>query len=248
MKYFCCSDIHGDYEALMRAVIANEYNPNNKNHQLVVCGDCFGRAMTKSTDSLDVFRYLTNKIHTNPPIVLRGNHEDILHNMIDRGWATDIDNYNGEVATVYSLSGLELGLPHEEYIRVAEKNTNINDWICKLPFVLKTKTHILVHGWFPINYLADLVDGVQRNIDEDEWVHATWSKTITKVRVFMYDYPHGLGKRIVFGHWHASDFYRIFNGVDGVTDHIWIDEKHNLVALDCCTARSHNLEMYVFEE
>ena len=46
MKYFCFSDAHGDYNAFMAAVVKYGYNCKDPNHQLISCGDNFGRAST----------------------------------------------------------------------------------------------------------------------------------------------------------------------------------------------------------
>ena len=55
-KYFICSDIHSDYNALMNAIKENGFDINNDNHILVVAGDIFDRG----EDSVKVYEYLKN--------------------------------------------------------------------------------------------------------------------------------------------------------------------------------------------
>lgn len=253
MKYFCCSDIHGDYEALMRAIIKYDYNPNDKNHQLIICGDCFGRAQTDYDGSLNTYSYLTSTIHANKPIILYGNHEDILLNIIRRKQLSYTDIINGENKTLVSLSGVRdfttTEYNDEMLVDEIEKRLNISKWINKLSFYYETKTHIFVHGWFPKGYLTHLIEKNDWEFPRENWIEASWSQTPVEVDNYIYRCKCGqkLNKTIVFGHWHAADFHELYNGEEDKDD-IWVDTEHGLVALDCCAARSHNIEMYVFEE
>lgn len=251
MKYFCCSDIHGDYEALMRAIIKYDYNPNDTEHQLIVCGDCFGRSQTNEDGSLNVFNYLTSNIHANAPVVLRGNHEDILLKIIDKKSLSWIDIYNGEKNTLVSLSGIrdfaEKFYTDEDLICEMERKCQISKWINNLPFVYQTKTHIFTHGWFPKGYLTHLIENNEWKFTVEQWIEATWVKTPEEVENYIYYKDEQFNKTIVFGHWHAEAFHNLYNGIANKDD-IWIDTDNGLVALDCCTARSHNIEMYIFEE
>ena len=153
MKYFVFGDCHGDYIALLTGLNEAHYNPQDPTHQIIGLGDYFGRAERETSDSLNVWRYLTSFIHVNPPILLKGNHELILENMIKRRYPIYTDISNGEHKTIASISGLPLS---EVVYNPAAFNTEevkkFYDWLKGLPYYYKTKSSTFTHAWLPDNY------------------------------------------------------------------------------------------------
>ena len=103
MKYFVMSDIHGDYPAMMQGLKESGYNKKDPNHQIIVIGDYFGRA-TVGKGPYGIFKYLTSKTHVNKPICIKGNHEEwFVKPMLERGYVSELDCWNGEDKTIYSF-------------------------------------------------------------------------------------------------------------------------------------------------
>lgn len=242
MKYFACSDIHGDWTALQNAIAEFGYDENNPNHTLIVCGDCFGRASVAEDDCEAIYRYLISDCHANKPIVLRGNHEDILSNIFRRNKLTYADYYNGEHKTIASLGHVDLAtaaytpLGLEE---VRKHNPQFVLWLNTLPFYFETEKYIFTHAWLPKG--ADW-----RNADKETWVDATWSDLGELVYLAEVDekYPE---KTLVFGHFGTYIFRGgLYNRWEDCK--LWRSPSGHFIGLDNTTVINHRIDMLVIED
>ena len=78
-----------------------------------------------------------------------------------------------------------------------------------------------------------------------EWYEATWGCPYE----LFYDYfdeEKKKGKVLVCGHWHTFDFFQKLCGVEEEIYDIYYDD--NLIALDACTAYSHQCNVMVIDE
>lgn len=249
MKYFVFSDAHGDYDALTRAVREYGYDPDNENHRLISCGDNFGRAET-GKGSRGVFAYLTSPAHKNRPICLMGNHELILQDILFRRSLSLVDISNGEHRTVSSFIGKEV-----DEVTVYDlddlSRSDLMSWLLSRPYYFETEKYIFLHGFLPFDYekLRFTTDGLSE-VGEQAWRAACWAKTPLMIARFAQDYPHGLNKTIVFGHWDNFSLRESFGaGTGGGSgDSIWRNETLGLCGLDCCTAVGHRIEMLTVED
>lgn len=112
MKYFVCSDIHGYFNEWLSALKEKGFDINNPEHKIIVCGDLFDRGH-QPKQIIDFI--LSNK---DKFILIRGNHEDLMQDMIDRNKNTYGDLRNGTAKKpdfsgffVVEMSGLEFGSP-----------------------------------------------------------------------------------------------------------------------------------------
>lgn len=48
MKYFVISDVHGEYESMIRCLNENGYDKENADHTLITLGDMFDRGKESS--------------------------------------------------------------------------------------------------------------------------------------------------------------------------------------------------------
>ena len=71
MILYAISDIHSAYTPMKKALDEVGFEPGNKNHLLVVCGDLFDR-MDESQQVLDYMMSVPNKV------LIKGNHEDLM--------------------------------------------------------------------------------------------------------------------------------------------------------------------------
>ena len=53
-------------------------------------------------------------------------------------------------------------------------------------------------------------------------------------------------KRLVCGHWHTSDFHKVFN-TNGIVDNYDIYYGKNLIALDACTVLTYKVNILVYD-
>lgn len=251
MKYFVFSDAHGDYGALMTAVEEYGYQPENCNHTLISCGDNFGRAET-GKGSKGVFDYLTSPVHINPPICLIGNHELILMDILFRRSISVNDINNGEHKTVYSFLGKNSeteGLTAYD-IDVLSRG-ELMDWLLVRPYYFETNNFIFLHGFLPFDMdKLRFITGNLAEVNEELWKNASWAQTPIMIKKFAQDFPEGLDKTIVFGHWHNAQLREAFEPVINkeASHGIWKNEKLKLCGLDCCTIVSKKIEMLVVED
>jgi serine/threonine protein phosphatase 1 len=249
MKYFAFSDVHGDYDALMRAVAEYGYEPQNPNHTLLSCGDNFGRAET-GKGSKGIYAYLTSAEHKNKPICLTGNHELILKDILFRRGITVTDIFNGEDKTVYSFLGKSGDADVTAYEIDELSRSPLMDWLLSLPYYFETKNHIFLHGFLPYDYEMMRFYPDLSKAENSDWVAACWAQTPTMIEKFVQEYPRGMEKTVVFGHWHNAQLKRAFDEtVDKNTLHsLWRRADLRLCGLDCCAYLSHKIEMLVVEE
>lgn len=257
MKYFVFSDVHGDYEALMRAVAEYGYNADNAGHTLVSCGDNFGRAQTQyGKGSKEVFEYLTSAEHKNAPVCIKGNHELILKNIIAKRRISLDDINNGEGATVCSFLGREqpqdrLDISISMYDAYFLQKSPLYEWLLNSPYYFETNNYIFVHGFLPYDFAEEKKFFVENfaKVEESVWVDACCNDALPLlIRKFETDFPQGVGKTVVFGHCHNSTLRKSFP--DGCADEnsVWKNERLKLIGLDCNTALTHRIEMIVVED
>ena len=77
MKYFVSADIHGFFDEWMSALKKNDFDIDNQQHKIVVCGDLFDRGR-QPKQIIDFVLAHKNKI-----ILIKGNHEYLMEEMID---------------------------------------------------------------------------------------------------------------------------------------------------------------------
>ena len=98
-KYFVCSDIHGFYKEWMISLKKAGYDRNDENHVLIVLGDIFDRG----PDPYKIYKFLTS-LPDERLILVRGNHELLLLDLVKRKIEYDYDHSNGTYQTLISLS------------------------------------------------------------------------------------------------------------------------------------------------
>ena len=251
MKYFCFSDVHGDFDAMIHALDREGYDKKNPKHRIISCGDHFGRADASNdiSGSKKVFEYLTSRDHVNMPICLRGNHEDILLNIFKYEHVSYIDELNGEDKTCISFMedkrrAFELyseSTAHEHFKYI--KKSGLKDWIISLPYYYETATHILFHGWGTHNLIPESI--------HYKWEDAIWAKTPNDIERYREAFPkYDKHKTIVFGHWgvqHLRKELSLKNDENSLFG-LWVDKDFKLIGLDGTTAFTHNQLIYIFEE
>lgn len=99
MKYFVTSDLHSFCAPLKIALAASGFDLNNKDHTLVILGDLFDRgARTR-----DLYEFLSS-IPSERLIVVKGNHEYLLDNLLGSDFPNYSDFQNGTVRTCCQMA------------------------------------------------------------------------------------------------------------------------------------------------
>ena len=203
MKYFIFSDIHGEYDKLMKSLAAAGFDITNPNHTLVSLGDPFDRGK----QSLEMLKFIMSAPRR---IIVLGNHDWRLSNLT-RGtpysmdWPiSKIDVQNGLDKTLESF-----GCRHNDRIEgelyewrkaKTEARHLFDAYVREAAVGLELGDYLMVHGWVPVR-----VDGYRVD-NADAWYRASWADTQVYVQSDRY-FPHL--KTLVIGHWWAYDLRRI---------------------------------------
>lgn len=243
-KLFVTSDVHSFYTPLKKALDEKGFDPNNENHWLVVCGDCFDRG----GESWEVLHFLMS---LERKILVRGNHDLLLRDLCKRGDPLQHDYYNGTVKTVYDLGDAGVGNDFEKCCEITQNK--LKEYNGLLVNYFETQNYIFVHSWIPINpkgfdtytYREDW-----RNANESEWGKATWGNPFWNAQ----DGLNQTDKTIVFGHWHCSTGHSLDSkgelsefGADACWDP-YINEEQGIVGIDRCVAHTGELNVIVLED
>lgn len=229
MKIFAVSDVHGFTSILRRNLSGVGFEINNPNHLLVLCGDLFDRG-TEAKDMLKFINEIDNKI------MVKGNHEDLMQDMIIREYPLfhDIQNRTYDTATQLAWDS---SLGDVNYTKLY----GIFDNLCsQMVDFYETKRYVFVHGWIPVTS------------EEKDWRHSSlWKKSRWLNGMEMQMKGKTLpDKTIVCGHWHCSWGNAVkFNVSEFDDDAIWDPyTAPGIIALDRCTAYTKEMNIIVLED
>ena len=240
MKYFVSSDIHGFFNEWQNALKDKGFDLNNPEHKIILCGDLFDRG----NQPKEIIEFVLK--HKDKVILIRGNHEDLMEQMIERNSSDYGDLCNGTAQTIVDL--------YPEW-QISEFDLKKIANLTKLQKVLdmcidyyETKHYIFVHAWIPIVENCYLYDSDWRTARKERWEKARWTNPVEMFRYEIYE-PN---KTIVCGHWHCSalwheqnpDKYENFGDKANFEPFI----TKNMIAIDACTAYSHKVNVVVFED
>lgn len=93
-KYFVVSDVHSFYRSLRASLAKADFKLDNEDHVLIVLGDIFDRG----DEPLEVYEFLKS-IPDDRLILVRGNHERLYLDLLDKSYPEYHDFANGTVET-----------------------------------------------------------------------------------------------------------------------------------------------------
>ena len=179
-KYFVISDMHSFYDEMISCLNKKGFDINNQDHILVVCGDMFDRGHKP----LEVYKFLRG-LPKERRILIRGNHETLLRELVERGHAEWHDESNGTYRTLFYLAGLDKDQITDDYYKQAflggefdplheatlrkEYEEKLNSvfhtdiikeilaWIASDEWVnyWETDKYIFCHAWIPLSQQID---------------------------------------------------------------------------------------------
>jgi predicted phosphodiesterase len=249
MKIFAVSDIHSFFTPLKKALDEKGFEPNNPNHMLVCCGDCFDRG-PESKEVLNFLSSLTNVV------LVKGNHEVLMEKIWQRGYCRQHDLSNGTLRTIEDLCYTEANKELHDAIKLSEEL--LKPFFAKMVDYFETKNFVFVHGWIPMKYditkeYAEYGEPTlfDENWREGDWEMARWFNGIRKAR-------NGIivpGKTTVCGHWHCSYGHMM----ESISTDNWITEfeddaiwepyrAEGIIAIDRCTAHTGEVNVIILED
>ena len=263
MNYYIVSDVHGFYKELFFALKDKEYYTDPKPHKLIICGDLFDRGK----EALKVQEFVLNLMAKNEVVLVRGNHEDLVLDLLD--YANEyfynkvaiprLHHYrNGTIDTLLQLTGLSFEEAISNvpvFVKAARQTPYISKIIPAMLNYFETEKYIFVHGWIPcIKYHSDNFsfykpyDGEWRNADEKAWERARWYNGIECACGSNILEP---TKTIVCGHYHCSyGHFKFGFGTEelGKSADFSPFFANGIIAIDACTAYSGKVNCIVLSE
>lgn len=239
-KIFAVSDIHGCFTELKAALDEAGFQRNNPDHLLVCCGDYFDRG----TENLAVLKYfdcLENKV------LLRGNHEDMLLEVLRTGRMKDHNYLNGTDMTIQELFGKYCISPVDGRIDFSGKTRmldRLESFILETKDYFETEKYVFVHGWLPTIKRDDTVaiDPNWRDASKEKWEAARWTKWTDMYGVC----PMLQGKTIVCGHVPSAYAKLLEPGI--VMEPGDIFQRDGLIVIDAGVVNSGKVSVLVVEE
>ena len=240
MKYFVSGDIHGFYDEWQSALKEKGFDINNPEHKIILCGDMFDRG----NQPKEIIDFVLK--HKDKVILIRGNHEDLMKQMIERNSSDYGDLCNGTAQTIVDLYP-EWQISEFDLKKIS-KETRLPEVLDMCLDYYETKHYIFVHGWIPIIENCYLYDSDWRTARKERWEKAHWTNPVEMFRYEIYE-PN---KTIVCGHWHCSALWHEQNPAkyeefgDKANFEPFITK--NMIAIDACTTYSHKVNVVVLED
>ena len=236
-KFFVMSDIHGYYDKMIETLNNAGFDKDNPDHWVVTCGDHFDRG----SQALQVMKYLENLPRK---VLVRGNHEQLLEELCERGFPYSYDKSNGTFGTVWQLSQVYAnGEIDYDYVL-----TRVKPFFKQMVNYFETKNHIFVHSWIPV----EIQNGVLYKFKEgwreahySEWEKARWGNPYDMAAKGLLP-----DKTVVFGHWHCSAGWAKAEGRSEFGEDAKFEPYYGdgFISIDACTAYSGKVNVVVIED
>ena len=262
MKYFVLSDIHSFYDEMITALNEAGYDRDNVDHTIIVLGDIFDRG----PKSLETYNYLIN-LPKDRRIFVKGNHEELFLELLDKPYPDDYDFSNGTVKTFCDLVGgdenqIRFGLFNGDK-RISRfklwevtKAKLIHDHPEIIEFLksdewknyYEDKGYIFVHSFIPLRN-QEYNPNWRNDASDEEWYDARWGCPYEQYLLGLFDKEEINDSTLVCGHWHCSDFHQKLGHLDDFNkENYEIFYSTPLIAIDACTALSHQVNVLVIDD
>lgn len=267
MRYYVTSDTHSFYSELKQALDDNGFFADSDPKKLIICGDALDRGL----ESVEMQNFMMDLYQRNELIFVRGNHEDLMMEMLK-----NFDQYADAIAWGYShhvsngtwSSALQLsGMTEVEALRNRNAFVSkvLNSDFCKtlIPASVdyyETNNYIFVHGSIACDTNSDMPAHYRRGrtykynpnwreAHASEWSDARWFNGMELAMLYDVYEPN---REIVCGHWHCSYGHSKFGrrglsefGKDADFSPFY---GRGIIAIDACTAHSKKVNVLVIED
>lgn len=234
-KLFVVSDIHGAYNELKQALDEAGFDPHNEEHWLISCGDHFDRFHQPQ----EVMDYLTS---LERKVLIKGNHESLLLDCLQRGYPYGYDWSNGTAQTIISLA--PEAQTFEEACKIAYPK--IKDFVYNMVDYFESEQCVFVHSFIPLNQDDASFDPDWRNAPYETWDnHARWGNPFALAEQGLLP-----DKTLVFGHFHTSWARYHFDGKPEWGEDADFSPYYGdgYIGIDSCVAYSGKINVLVLED
>ena len=169
MKLFVVSDIHGYAGLLKEALDGAGYSPDDENQLLICCGDCFDRG-EENFEVLKFFERIERKV------MVKGNHDERLFEILNTGRLGQHDFTNGTVGTIEEFFGKYAVMSPLEPVDFSGKTGTVDrlcDFLGEMKDYYETKRYVFVHGWLP-NENNTIISN-WRQASPKQWTAGRWT-------------------------------------------------------------------------
>lgn len=257
--------MHGFYSLLKTALKEKGFFDDTEPHKLIVCGDVLDRG----EEAVEMQNFMIDLLNKGELILVRGNHEDLMVDMIENFWKYEDDIStgwshhisNGTLDSALQLSGMYLRdvLDNPDVFVRSVKNSPFYKTLIPASIdYFETNNYIFVHGWIPCitddmpnwyrknrhyNYNPDW-----RNANKKDWDAARWFNGMELAGLYNVV---EINKQIICGHWHCSFGHYYFGVAESeFGDHADFSPFYHdgIIAIDACTAHSGKVNCIVIED
>ena len=232
MKYFVTSDIHGYYSVLIEELNKQGFDKNKDT--LITLGDNFDRG----PENWEIYNFLS----TLPNVILvRGNHEDCLLELINRGFPLSHDFHNKTVDTLCDvMEKYEFNISWDKFENVI--NTSFYKWLTSDKWVDKVEFDnlVLTHATYPNEYFPSW--------KESRWANPYYNRVPNKI--------------LICGHWFAwlgrdyknnnrtlnVELEQLRQTEEGREDLAKPFIDNNLIMLDACTTLTKKCNILIYDD
>jgi len=179
-------------------------------------------------------------------VLIKGNHDDMLIELLERKFPYGFDKHNGTESTVYQLGFDPSAFSFAEHCDVAY--SRFKPLYDSMLDFYETENYIFVHSWIPLiserygfkSYIEDW-----RNASEELWMDARWGNPYE-----LADMGLKPDKTVVFGHWHTSWPRARYEGKEEFGSNADFSVYHGdgYIGVDACTAASGKVNVLVIED
>lgn len=249
-KYFVISDIHGFYSIMKKSLFKAGFRESNPNHILIICGDLFDRG----NENKEVFDFVTS-LPKSRLVLVRGNHEDLLEEIVDRGYAKFYDVKNKTLATIHQI--VEKYYPNNNFLddeilkafvktdfyKFISDKSNWVDWY-------ELGKYIFVHSFIPVKEGSGSASYFQNwrtaSTARDRYL-SRCGNPAAMYKAGLFKEEEDNGKILVCGHWHTNELYEILDN-DYSKTNCPIYRSPHFIGIDACTQITGNVNVLVINE
>lgn len=246
MKYFVVGDVHSYFSYLENVLNKAGFDKNNPNHFFISLGDLLDRGnmpreCLKFVLSLDV----------NRRALVRGNHEDLLENVVMNKTFRKRDFTNGTMSTLTKLSNVSY-YEFDQMLNIITKDEDLYNYYQSLIDFYEIEDYVFVHGWIPKN-IGSYKDW--RSAYIEDFYSARWTNGFDAWHD-MKDDEYREKKTIVCGHFHTPYGHSVYHnyGKD-IMDDLKLNDCHfepfvdeGIIGIDGCVALSHQMNLLTIED
>ena len=254
MKYFVISDIHSNYDLMIKALNENGFDLNNINHKIILVGDAFDRG----SNPVAVYLFIKDMIMKNKLIWIVGNHEFLLLKRLEQ---KTFKNHNDTYETLLELAkynSCKTKLSDEEIFDEIDKMGLELFMMNNLVPYYEITNYVFAHGFIPTK--SNKYIGNWRDVEFKSWYSPTTKNGMKKVIVEGIRVPN---KTLVCGHtrssygnvrkghdislWNNKEFEKLQKYKNNIEDFepFYGD---GVIGIDGCCGETKNINCIIIEE